>query len=428
MKKVRKVNNVTAKNPANFLTKNFGRYDPESIDAYLKIGGYSALKRAFKTDPDAITDMLSAAKIKGRGGAEYPLGRKWSQARAVKGENKVVICNADEGETTTFKDRELIKQDPFNLIEAMTIGAYVCGATDGYIYMRAEYACLRTLLNNAIRQAKEQGFLGKNILGTGMNFNLHLYSGAGAYVCGEGTALLRSIEGKAGRPRTKPPYIKVSGLFARPTCLNNVESFSLVPHLLMDEEEYYMHAGTEESIGTKMISVAGNVRNPGVFEVPFGIKIGDIIEGLAGGVPDGRRIRLIQFGGASGKVAGPDILDKPYTYEDMATNNLMIGSGAILVIDERTSVLDFLRMNQEFFWEESCGQCTPCREGNLHIKIILEKLANGTATKEDIEMMTKMARVMSRTSLCGLGETAQNSLLAAMKLFPEVFEIGGMRA
>jgi protein hymB len=196
----------------------------------------------------------------------------------------------------------------------------------------------------------------------------------------------------------------------------------------MDEEEYYMHAGTEESIGTKMISVAGNVRNPGVFEVPFGIKIGDIIEGLAGGVPDGRRIRLIQFGGASGKVAGPDILDKPYTYEDMAANNLMIGSGAILVIDERTSVLDFLRMNQEFFWEESCGQCTPCREGNLHIKIILEKLANGTATKEDIEMMTKMARVMSRTSLCGLGETAQNSLLAAMKLFPEVFEIGGMRA
>ena len=294
--------------------------------------------------------------------------------------------------------------------------------------MRAEYACLRTLLNNAIRQAKEQGFLGKNILGTGMNFNLHLYSGAGAYVCGEGTALLRSIEGKAGRPRTKPPYIKVSGLFARPTCLNNVESFSLVPHLLMDEEEYYMHAGTEESIGTKMISVAGNVRNPGVFEVPFGIKIGDIIEGLAGGVPDGRRIRLIQFGGASGKVAGPDILDKPYTYEDMAANHLMIGSGAILVIDERTSVLDFLRMNQEFFWEESCGQCTPCREGNLHIKIILEKLANGTATKEDIEMMTKMARVMSRTSLCGLGETAQNSLLAAMKLFPEVFEIGGMRA
>ena len=269
--------------PIKFLTKNFGAYDTSSIGAYMNIGGFSALKKAVNMDPEDICTLLSDAKIKGRGGAEYPLGRKWSQARAVRGENKVVICNADEGETTTFKDRELIKNDPFNLIEAMIIAGFVCGATDGYIYMRAEYACFRPLLLNAIRQAKNYGFLGENILGKGFNFNIHLYSGGGAYVCGEGTALIRSIEGKAGRPRMKPPFIKVSGLFARPTCLNNVESLSLVPHLLMDSD-MYMHCGMGESIGTKLISVAGNVNNPGVFEIPFGTTVREIIYELAGGM------------------------------------------------------------------------------------------------------------------------------------------------
>ena len=401
------------KNPVQFLTKNFGKYDTSSIGSYMNIGGYEALRKAVNMDPDEITDLLTAVKIKGRGGAEYPLGRKWSQARAVRGERKVVICNADEGETTTFKDRELINHDPFNLIEAMTIAAYVVGATDGYIYMR---------------QAKNYGFLGTNILGRGFDFNIHLYSGAGAYVCGEGTALIRSIEGKAGRPRMKPPFIKVSGVFARPTCLNNVETLSLVPHLLMDTEGFYASCGKGDSIGTKLVSVAGNVNNPGVFEIPFGMTVRDIIYGLAGGIQHDRKIQLIQFGGASGKIADASILDTPYTYEDLRSAGVMVGSGGMLVIDERTSVLDFLRMNQEFFWEESCGQCTPCREGNLHIKIILDKLAAGTATREDIAIMIKIARVMSMSSLCGLGETAQNSLLSAMKVFPDIFDIGGARA
>ena len=413
--------------PIKFLTKNFGAYDTSSIGAYMNIGGFSALKKAVNMDPEDICTLLSDAKIKGRGGAEYPLGRKWSQARAVRGENKVVICNADEGETTTFKDRELIKNDPFNLIEAMIIAGFVCGATDGYIYMRAEYACFRPLLLNAIRQAKNYGFLGENILGKGFNFNIHLYSGGGAYVCGEGTALIRSIEGKAGRPRMKPPFIKVSGLFARPTCLNNVESLSLVPHLLMDSEPY-MQCGCGESIGTKLISVAGNVNNPGVFEIPFGTTVREIIYELAGGIQRDREIQLIQFGGASGKVTDASILDTPYTYEDLRAAGVMVGSGGILVIDKRTSVLDFLRMNQEFFSEESCGQCTPCREGNLHIKIILDKMAAGTATPEDIKTMATIARVMSMSSLCGLGETAQNSLQSAMLKFPEVFDLGGARA
>lgn len=411
---------------SKFLTANFGRYDTSSIGSYMNIGGFTALRKAVTMDGEDIATLIAANKVKGRGGAAYDMGRKWSQARAVKGENKVIICNADEGETTTFKDRELIRQDPFNLIEAMIIAGYVMGATDGYIYMRAEYACFRPLLQNAICQAKSYGFLGTNILGRGFDFRLHLYSGAGAYVCGEGTALIRSIEGKAGRPRMKPPFIKVSGLFARPTCLNNVESLSLVPHLLLDTEKRYASLGTEESRGTKMVSVAGNVNHPGAFEIPFGTKLRDIIA-LAGGVQGGRRISLLQLGGASGKVqAGTDeVLDTPYTYEDLAAIGLTVGSGGILVIDERTSVIDFLRMNQEFFSEECCGQCTPCREGNVHITLFLEKLKAGTITAEEIGLMGGIAEVMSRSSLCGLGETAQNSLLSAMHVFPEVFTAGG---
>ncbi|MBP3722206.1 MAG: SLBB domain-containing protein, partial [Selenomonadaceae bacterium] len=301
----------------------------------------------------------------------------------------------------------------------------VIGATEGFIYMRAEYACYRPILLNAIAEAKEYGYLGDNILNTGFNFNIKLYSGAGAYVCGEGTALIRSIEGKAGRPRMKPPFIKQSGAFARPTCLNNVESLSIVPHLILDDKKVYMSNVHDISVGTKLVSVAGNVNNPGVFEIPFGVTVREIIYDLAGGVQGNRKIRLIQFGGASGKIATDAILDTPYTYQDLRAAGVMVGSGGILVIDERTSVLDFLRMNQDFFHEESCGQCTPCREGNLHIKIILEKLAKGEATQKDVEMMKKIARVMSMSSLCGLGETAQNTLMSAMKLFPEIFEVGG---
>lgn len=406
-----------------FLTQNFGRYDTASIGSYMNAGGFQALKKAVNMDGEEIAQLIAKNKVKGRGGAEYDMGRKWSQARAVQGEHKVIICNADEGETTTFKDRELIKNDPFNLIEAMIIAGWAMRADKGFIYMRAEYACLRPLLLNAIRQAKNYGFLGTNILGRGFDFDIKLYSGAGAYVCGEGTALIRSIEGKAGRPRMKPPFIKVSGVFALPTCLQNVESLSLVPHLLLDEEGRYAAHGTEDSVGTKLVSVAGNVQKPGVFEIPFGTTVREIVYGLAGGLPEGQELQLIQFGGASGKAAGPDILDCPYTYEDLRSHGVMVGSGGLAVVDKRTSVLDFLRINQDFFSEESCGQCTPCREGNLHIKLILEKLSAGTATAEDVRLMKKIARVMSMSSLCGLGETAQNTLLSAMQVFPEVFEV-----
>ncbi len=412
-------------NEAKFITKNFGKYDPMSIDSYLAIDGYAGLKRALAMDGEDIASLIAEAKVKGRGGAAYDMGRKWSQSRSVKAPHKVVICNADEGETCTFKDRELIKNDPFNLIEAITICGYTVNAQDGYIYLREEYRHLRPLLLNAIKQAEEHNLLGDNIQNTGFNFHIHLYSGAGAYVCGEGTALIRSIEGKAGRPRKKPPFMKVSGLFALPTCVNNVESFSIVPHLLMDDEREYISYGSGESLGTKLVSLGGNVRRPGVYEIPFGTTVRDIIYDLGQGIPGGQSLRLIQFGGASGKISDGRILDTPYTYDDLKAAGVTVGSGSILVVDSRTSVLDFLRMTQDFFSEESCGQCTPCREGNLHIKLILEKMARGEATQADIRDMKKIATIMSISSLCGLGESAQNALLSAMKIFPKIFEIGG---
>ena len=412
-------------NAVKFITKNFGKYDPSSIDSYLSIGGYAGLKRALAMDGEDIASMIAEAKVKGRGGAAYDMGKKWSQSRAVKAPHKVVICNADEGETCTFKDREIITHDPFNLIEAITICGYTVNAQDGYIYLREEYRHLRPRLLNAIRQAEEKGFLGDRIQGTNFSFRIHLYSGAGAYVCGEGTALIRSIEGKAGRPRMKPPFMKVSGLFALPTCVNNVESFAIVPHLLMDEKREYVSYGSGESLGTKLVSLGGNVRRPGVYEIPFGMTVREIVYGLGEGIPDGHGLRLIQFGGASGKVSDGRILDTPYTYDDLKAAGVTVGSGSILVIDDRTGVLDFLRMTQDFFSEESCGQCTPCREGNLHIKLILEKMARGEATQADIREMTKMAKIMSISSLCGLGESAQNALFSAMKIFPKIFEVGG---
>ncbi|MDF2565767.1 MAG: NADH-quinone oxidoreductase subunit [Massilibacillus sp.] len=406
-----------------FMTKNFGKYDVKSIGSYMAIGGFNALKKAVNMTGEEIASTLATAKIKGRGGAGYDMGKKWSQAKSVIADNKVVVCNADEGEPCTFKDRTLIEHDPFNLIEGMIIAGYTVDAQNGYIYLREEYSHLRPLILDAIKQAKTYGFLGENILGKGFNYNIHLYSGAGAYVCGEGTALVESIEGKSGRPRMKPPFIKQCGLYNLPTCVNNVESLSLVSSILLDDEKKYLTYGTEGSVGTKLVSVGGNVKNPGVFEIPFGVTVRDIVYGLAGGIVDDNEIKLIQFGGASGKIATKSILDTPYTYEDLRKDGVGVGSGAILVVDERTSVIDFLRTTQEFFSHESCGQCTPCREGNRHIKLLLKKVAESTHTTADLASMRKIAKIMAMSSLCGLGETAQSALVSAMKNFEEAFQI-----
>ena len=361
-----------------FITRNFGKYDPDSLKSYESIGGFTALRKALKMDGNEIADVLAANGVQGRGGAAYDMGKKWRQAREVKGEHKCVVCNADEGEPGTFKDRELLTNDPFQLLEGMIIAGWSVGADNGYIYMREEYSHLRPRLLSAIAQCEEAGYLGDNILGSGLNYRIHLYSGAGAYVCGEGSALAESVEGKAGRPRMKPPFIKQCGVFHLPTCVNNVESLSLVAPLLLDDEGYYKSQGTEDCPGTKMISVS----------------------------------------------CAPSQLDTPYTYKGMRQADLTaIGSGAVLVVDERTSVIGFLRMTQEFFSHESCGQCTPCREGNRHISMLLDKIAAGEHTQKDVDTLKKFADIMSCASLCGLGETAQSALLSAMKRFPEVFAV-----
>ncbi len=408
-----------------FITSNFGKYDINSIDSYISIGGFEALKRAITMTTEEIAGKLTEANVKGRGGAAYPMGRKWQQAKEVNSDNKVVVCNADEGEPCTFKDRTLISNDPYRLVEALIIAGYAVGAKNGYIYMREEYSHLRPLLLGAIDQAYEKGFLGKDILGVkDFNYDLHLYSGAGAYVCGEGTALVESMEGKAGRPRKKPPFIKQCGLFNLPTCVNNVESLCIVPAILMDDNNEYMKYGTENSRGTKIISVAGNVKRPGAYEVSFGTSLREIIFDYAGGMADDNHpLKLIQIGGASGRVSDSSILDTPFTYEHLTQVGMGVGSGAIMVMDDSTSVLDFLRITQNFFSHESCGQCTPCREGNRHIRRILEKIANNTHTADDIENLEEIIYIMQSASLCGLGEACQNALSTAMKVFPEVFVV-----
>ena len=407
----------------SFISRRFGKYSPWSIKEYEAHDGFKALRKALTMDPTDIANLLSDNGVQGRGGAAYDMGLKWRQAREEKAPLKCVVCNADEGEPGTFKDRELIKRDPFQLLEGMIIAGWAVDAQDGYLYLREEYSHLRPVLKNAIRECEKAGYLGENILGSGLNYRIHLYSGAGAYVCGEGTALAESVEGKAGRPRKKPPYIKQCGVFGRPTCVNNVESLSIVPNLLLDDEGFYKSQGTPDCPGTKMISVSGNVNKPGVFEIPFGTTIREIIE-LAGGVTEGQTLRLVQLGGASGKIASPAQLDTPYTYKDLRAAGLTpVGSGAVLVVDERTSVIGFLRMTQDFFNHESCGQCTPCREGNRHLTMLLDKIAEEEHDQKDIDTLFKFANIMTAASLCGLGQASQSALLSAKEHFPEVFEI-----
>lgn len=406
-----------------FISRRFGKYSPWSIAEYEAHDGFKALRKALTMDPTDIANLLSENGVQGRGGAAYDMGLKWRQAREEQAPLKCVVCNADEGEPGTFKDRELIKRDPFQLLEGMIIAGWAVDAQDGYLYLREEYSHLRPVLKNAIKECEKAGYLGENILGSGLNYRIHLYSGAGAYVCGEGTALAESVEGKAGRPRKKPPYIKQCGVFGRPTCVNNVESLSIVPNLLLDDEGFYKSQGTPDCPGTKMISVSGNVNNPGVFEIPFGTTIREIIE-LAGGVTEGQTLRLVQLGGASGKIASPAQLDTPYTYNDLKKAGLTaVGSGAVLVVDERTSVIGFLRMTQDFFNHESCGQCTPCREGNIHLTRLLDKIAAEEHEQKDIDTLFKFANIMTAASLCGLGQASQSALLSAKEHFPEVFEI-----
>lgn len=403
------------------ISKNFNKYDVESIDEYISLGGFTALKEGIKLGPKGIIEELKTSGLMGRGGAAYPTGKKWEQAAAIEGPCKAIICNADEGEPATFKDRHLLEFDPYKVIEGMTLAAYTVNGCEGYIYIREEYKHIHDKVRKAIEEATKHGFLGENILNSGHSFNIRVFSGAGAYVCGENSSLIESMEGKSGRPRIKPPYIKECGLYNLPTLVNNVESFAAAVSILEMGADEYIKYGTPHSKGTKLISLCGNINNPGAYEIPFGVTLREIVYDIGGGIKDNKELKFMQLGGASGAIVPESMLDLKYCYKDLKDNGIEIGSGAILVADESNKIVDFLKSVQDFFLHESCGKCTPCREGNRQLTKIINRFVAGTASIQDLKTVEKFGNVMKYASFCGLGKTAPTALLTAIKHFPVEF-------
>ncbi|WP_286908674.1 complex I 51 kDa subunit family protein [Clostridium sp. UBA1652] len=409
------------KKSVEIISKNFNFKNPESLEEYIKSGGFSALKQVVDTPKEEIFEVVTASKLKGRGGAAYPTGRKLQQAAQEIADSKVIVCNADEGEPSTFKDRALLEWAPFKVLEGLIISAYAINADRGYIYIREEYQKLQRRMRTAIELAEKENLLGENILGKGFNLKVEVVSGGGAYVCGEGSALAESIEGKSGRPRIKPPYIKQKGVFGLPTCINNVETLAIIPVLFSKDAEEYLSCGTGESKGTKLISISGNVNRPGVYEIPFGLTLREIIYDVGKGIENDKKFKFLQLGGASGPIASDMMLDVKYTYEDFKDNGLAIGSGAILVGDESNSIVDYVRTVQDFFVHESCGKCTPCREGNRQLAVIIKRFSNKIAGPEDLASINKITDIMKSASFCGLGKSCTAPLISAIREFKEEF-------
>ncbi len=403
------------------LTKRFGAIDPLSADDYIRLDGYAALRRALSMDPAAVIAEMKQSGLKGRGGAGFPVGLKMESVRNAAGDTKYIICNADEGEPGNFKDRYLMENDPHQVLEGMIISAAAVGASRGFIFIRGEYKRAAYLMSAAVKAAEERGFLGKNILGSGYDFSVEIRMGAGSYVCGEEFALMLSIEGNPGRSTYKPPFPTTEGLFGMPTQISNVETLSNIPHILRMGGDAFAAIGTASSKGTRLVSLSGNVCHRGLYEVPFGVTLRDIIQQFGGGVHKGRKIRMVQLGGASGPLIPPDMLDMKLDYAEMAKSDCPMGSGAIIVMDDQTDVLDIVRNNLEFFNHESCGKCTPCREGLVHLLILLDRFILKTAEEKDLKRMEDLAEAISLTSLCGLGQAAPTSLRTSLKYFREEY-------
>lgn len=399
------------------LTKRCGKINPESIDDYINSGGYEALKKALNMTPTAIIDKIKASNLRGRGGAGFPTGVKMEAVMKTEVFPKYLVCNADEGEPGNFKDKYLLENDPHQLIEGMIICAYAMGMVKGYIYIRGEYNQSIKVIGKAIEKARSKGILGNNILDSDFNFDIQIHSGAGAYICGEEFALIESLEGKAGRPRNKPPFPTVSGIYNKPTLINNVETFSNIPYIISEGASKFASIGTLSSSGTRLVSLCGNVNNRGVYEIPFGISIREIIFNIGGGIPDNRKVKIVQLGGASGPCIPESMLDLRMDYKEFGELGLSMGSGAVIVIDDRYDVLDIVRSIVRFFKRESCGKCTPCREGNRQILRILHRFISGTATQTDLKLLESVCSVMSQTSFCGLGQAAPTALLTTLKYF-----------
>jgi len=399
------------------LLGRIGRVDPTGLEAYRAAGGYAALARALAIGPDAVIAEVTASKLVGRGGAAFPTGRKWAAVAAQAARPHYLVCNADESEPGTFKDRVLLEDDPFAIVEAMTIAGFAVGAERGYLYLRGEYPKARTRLANVIARARDAGLLGPDVAGSGWAFDIELRIGAGAYICGEETALFESIEGKRGEPRNKPPFPVEFGLFGKPTAINNVETLANVPLVLELGGEAYARIGTEGSTGPKLFCVSGSVARPGVYEVAFGATVRELLE-LAGGVPGGHAVQALLLGGAAGVFVGPDALDVPLTFEGARAAGATLGSGVVMVFDETADLPDALRRIAAFFRDESCGQCVPCRVGTVRQEELLARLAAGRPTggvDAELARLADLGQAMRDASICGLGQTASSAIESAVR-------------
>jgi len=397
------------------VTRNCGLIDPENILHYLARDGYQALQKALTRTPDEVIEEVTAAGLRGRGGAGFPTGIKWRTCRDAKAGQKYLICNADEGDPGAFMNRLLIESDPHALLEGMVIAAYAIGASQGYIYIRAEYPLAILRLEKALGQMKQYGLTGKNILDSGFSFNIKIKEGAGAFVCGEETSLIHSLEGKRGMPRTRPPFPAVRGLNGKPTVINNVETLGTLPHILRNGASWYRQFGTEKNPGTKTFSLVGKIRRTGLIEVPLGTTLRKIIFDIGGGTQ--KEFKAVQTGGPSGGCLPKELLDTPVTYETLASAGSIMGSGGLIVMDEDTCVVDVARYFLDFIQKESCGKCTPCRVGTRHMVQMLEKICRGEAEPEYLNKLESLAQLVKSTSLCGLGQTAPNSVLSTLRYF-----------
>jgi len=415
---------VFQKNQRRIALRNCGYIDPESIDDYISTDGYQALNKVLtEMEPDEVIQTVLDSGLRGRGGAGFPTGLKWRFASGNRGQvQKFVCCNADEGDPGAFMDRSVLEGDPHVVLEAMAIAGYAIGSNQGYIYVRAEYPIAVKRLEIALNQAREYGVLGKDIFGTGFDFDISLRLGAGAFVCGEETALMTSIEGSRGEPRPRPPFPAVKGLFAKPTILNNVETYANIPQIILKGADWYSSVGTEKSKGTKVFALGGKINNTGLVEVPMGIPLRTVIEDIGGGVPNGKKFKAAQTGGPSGGCIPASLLDVPMDYESLGAIGSIIGSGGLIVMDEDNCMVDIAKFYLQFTADESCGKCTPCRVGTKRMLEILERITKGQGTLADIDKLEELAAYVKENSACGLGQTAPNPILSTIKHFRDEYE------
>ena len=402
--------------------RNCGQMEYSSLEAYIARDGYAAIAKALSETPADIVEEMKKSGLRGRGGAGFPTGVKWEAGMKAKGDQKFMVCNADEGDPGAFMDRSVLEGDPHSVIEGMMLGGYAIGANHGYVYVRAEYPLAVERLGNAIDQAREAGLLGDHILGSDFSFDLEIRIGAGAFVCGEETALLNSVEGRRGEPRQKPPFPFESGLFHSPTIINNVETLANAPAIIRKGADWFRSFGTEKSPGTKVFALSGKINNTGLVEVPMGIPLGEILYTIGGGIPNGKEFKAIQSGGPSGGCLTKEHLNTPVDYESLSALGAIIGSGGLIVMDEDTCMVDTARYFMDFIRDESCGKCLPCRVGTTRMLEILERITEGKGKPEDLDTLEELAETLQQTAMCGLGQTAPNPILSTLKYFRDEYE------